>query len=183
MASCPATLALPWVESRPRMTSPAIQTLKIGSVLYKELFFAMIDQFKTTGGDQTPTAWRNDRDGTVVSKSVLTMTTVRSVIPKFSELLCRGNHIDERPSTLRLKMFELMSATTIGSFSLGLDSRHFRNALQQVGIAFAQCTFPQRGAYFMPAIILRLQSSPSRSVLEVSSDDPFHSRLVLHHFL
>ena len=69
----------------------------------------MIDQFKITGGDQTPTAWRNDGDGTEVSKSVLTMTTVRSVIPKFSELLRRGNHIDERPSTLRLKMFEVMS--------------------------------------------------------------------------
>lgn len=52
-------------------------------VLYNELFFAMIGQFTIVGGDQTPTAWRNETGGTSVRRSLRTMAKVMSVIPRF----------------------------------------------------------------------------------------------------
>ena len=48
------------------MTSPAIQMLNISIVLYSELFFTIMGHLKTVGGDQTPTAGRNDGVGTTL---------------------------------------------------------------------------------------------------------------------
>lgn len=57
--------------------------LKIGIVLYKELFLAMTGQLRIVGGDQTPTAWRKGDGGTVSRRSFRTMTSVMSVMPMF----------------------------------------------------------------------------------------------------
>ena len=82
-ASCPETLVSPWVESNDRMTWPAIQMEKMGMVLYSELFLAMTDQFRIAGGDHTPTACRNEGEGTVAKMSLRTITKVTSVIPNY----------------------------------------------------------------------------------------------------
>ncbi len=65
------------------MTSPAIQILKMGIVLYSELFLATIGQLKIVGGDQTPTECKNEEGGWVESRSLRTMTSVTSVMPIF----------------------------------------------------------------------------------------------------
>lgn len=57
--------------------------LKIGIVLYSELFLAMTCHLKTVGGDQMPTAWRKAGEGTVSSKSLRMITRVTSVMPMF----------------------------------------------------------------------------------------------------
>lgn len=44
------------------MTSPAIQILKMGIVLYSELSLATIGQLKIVGGDQTPTECKNEKE-------------------------------------------------------------------------------------------------------------------------
>ena len=44
----------PWLERRELSTRPAIWILKIGRVLYKELFLARVGQCKMLGGDQMP---------------------------------------------------------------------------------------------------------------------------------
>ncbi len=109
-ASCPASLEVPWVESDSLITSPAIQIEKIGIVLYNELLLAMVGQLRTTGGDHTPTAWRNEGRGVVVKISFRTITKVTSVIPMF---FCAPPNMTAYllTSNGRLRKLELMSAT------------------------------------------------------------------------
>ena len=117
-ASCPASLAFPWVDSNSLMTSPAIQIENIGIVLYREIFLAITGQLKTTGGDQTPTAWRKEEDGIVVKRSLRTINSVTSVMPMF---FCAPPKMTAYllTSTCRLRKLELMSATTNLSSSPG----------------------------------------------------------------
>ena len=65
------------------MTAPAMDMLKIGIVLYRESFLAMMGQLSMLGADQMPTEWRNEGGGWVVRISLRTMTRVVSVIPTF----------------------------------------------------------------------------------------------------
>lgn len=81
--SWPTSFSDLWVVSREFITWPAIQMLKMGIVLYSELFLAMTCHLKIVGGDQMPTAWRNAGEGTVSSMSLRMITRVTSVIPMF----------------------------------------------------------------------------------------------------
>lgn len=69
-------------------TWPATHRLNIGSVLYRELFFAAVAQSRTMGPGSPPmfSLCRNDAGGVAVcggSKDLRTMTMVMPVTPTF----------------------------------------------------------------------------------------------------